>query len=488
MSTKIKLLLSFVFISFCANAQVKIGENPNTINSASIVELESTNKAFVLTRLTTAQMQAITPLNGAVIYNTDTQCVHYYNGLIWSNLCDGNNSSSFSFADNGDGTITLTDGNGNNVTFNGAPQTISTLVDNGDGTYTYTNENGIETIISIVTTDNQNLQTDNTPGNISIDNGNAIVINVDDADADDQNELQTLDFTTGILTLSNDPNTTIVDLSGFDDNAADDFSGSFNDLSDLPTNLDTDSTDDFDGEWTSLANRPAGLDDGDDDTQLSEAEVDAFVANNNYSTGPHTTDAADLTTGVLADARVQESNVTQHQTALTIAESQISDLTHTVDTNTQLSEAEVDAFVANNNYSTGAHTTDAADLTTGVLDNARVQESNVTQHETALTITESQISDLAHTVDTNLTEAEVDAFVANNNYSTGAHTTDAADLTTGVLDNARVQESNVTQHETALTITESQISDLAHTVDTNLTEAEVDAFVANNNYSTGAHT
>ncbi|WP_282118155.1 beta strand repeat-containing protein [Maribacter aquivivus] len=244
MSTKIKLLFFLVLFSFCVSAQVKIGENPNIIDSASIVELESSDKALVLTRLTTAQMQAINPLNGAVVYNTDTQCVHYYNGLIWTNLCDGN-SSSFSFADNGNGTITLSDGNGNNVTFNGAAQTISTLADNGDGTYTYTNENGIETIISIVSTDNQNLQTDNTPGNISIDNGNAIAINVDDADADNQNEIQTLNFTSGVLTLSNDPNATTVDLSGFDDNAADDFSGSFNDLSDLPANLDTDATDDF---------------------------------------------------------------------------------------------------------------------------------------------------------------------------------------------------------------------------------------------------
>jgi hypothetical protein len=75
----------------------------------------------------------------------------------------------------------------------------------------------------------------------------------------------------------------------------------------------------------------------DTNTQLTEAEVDAFVANNNYSTGAHT-----------------------------------------VDTNTQLTEAEVDAFVANNNYSTGAHTVDT---------------------------------------NTQLTEAEVDAFVANNGYA-----------------------------------------------------------------------
>ena len=52
---------------------------------------------------------------------------------------------------------------------------------------------------------------------------------------------------------------------------------------------------------------------------------------------------------------------------------------HTVDTNTQLSESEVDAFVANNGYSIGEHTVDT---------------------------------------DTQLSESEVDAFVANNGYST----------------------------------------------------------------------
>lgn len=41
---------------------------------------------------------------------------------------------------------------------------------------------------------------------------------------------------------------------------------------------------------------------------------------------PPTTDAADLTTGELADARVAESNVTQHQAALQLTESQITDL------------------------------------------------------------------------------------------------------------------------------------------------------------------
>ncbi|PIF00318.1 MAG: hypothetical protein CR994_05975, partial [Maribacter sp.] len=40
----------------------------------------------------------------------------------------------------------------------------------------------------------------------------------------------------------------------------------------VPANLDTDSTDDFDGEWTSLNNIPADIADGDDDTQLTDAQ------------------------------------------------------------------------------------------------------------------------------------------------------------------------------------------------------------------------
>ena len=71
------------------------------------------------------------------------------------------------------------------------------------------------------------------------------------------------------------------EFPNLDTDATDDFSGSFNNLTDVPANLDTDSTDDFDGEWTSLANRPAGLDDGDDDTQLTDAQV-AVAVNNEF--------------------------------------------------------------------------------------------------------------------------------------------------------------------------------------------------------------
>lgn len=45
----------------------------------------------------------------------------------------------------------------------------------------------------------------------------------------------------------------------------------------------------------------------------------------------------------------------------------------------------------------------------------------------------------------------------------GSHNHDASEITSGTFADALVAQSNVTQHEAALTITESQISDLAHT-------------------------
>ena len=52
--------------------------------------------------------------------------------------------------------------------------------------------------------------------------------------------------------------------------------------------------------------------------------------------GTHTHAASDITSGTFADARIAESNVTQHQAALSITESQISDFGTYVDEATAL--------------------------------------------------------------------------------------------------------------------------------------------------------
>ncbi|SEB43997.1 hypothetical protein SAMN05192540_0287 [Maribacter dokdonensis] len=453
MSSKIKFLLFFSFISFCATAQVKIGQNPNTIHSASIVELESTDKAFVLTRLSTAQMQAITPLNGAVVYNTDTQCVHYFNGTVWTNLCDGINTNDFSFTDNGDGTITLDDGNGNTITFNGAAQTISTLIDNGDGTYTYTNENGIETVISIAVTDNQNLQTDNTPGNISIDNGNALTINVDDADADAQNEIQTLDYTSGVLTLSNDPNATVVDLSAFDQNAADDFSGSFNDLNDLPVNLDTDATDDFNTaitfDGTNLTVSDAG---GDVSTDISGLAYDDTALRADVDQNTADIDALET------EQTTQNTNIATNATDIDNLEAEQTTQNNSIATNaTDIDNLEAEQTTQNNSIATNASdiSTNAAAIAAhnsadGDLSDSNEYNTGISFNGTDLIVTDLggdqtvDISGLAY--DDTALRTDVDQNTADIDALEAEQTTQNTNIATNVTDIDNLEAEQTTQN------------------------------------------
>ena len=68
--------------------QVKIGDNPQNLNQASILELESSTKALVITRVNDIQMNNIVPLRGALVYNTDHDCIHYYDGTRWVNICE----------------------------------------------------------------------------------------------------------------------------------------------------------------------------------------------------------------------------------------------------------------------------------------------------------------------------------------------------------------------------------------------------------------
>ena len=74
-------LLFFTTVSI-TTAQVKIGENPNTINDAALLELESSSKGFLPPRLTNDQRNAITnPPTGLLIYNTDEGCLQINKGV-----------------------------------------------------------------------------------------------------------------------------------------------------------------------------------------------------------------------------------------------------------------------------------------------------------------------------------------------------------------------------------------------------------------------
>ncbi|MBT2163363.1 hypothetical protein [Zobellia barbeyronii] len=115
MPTKYFVFLLFLFCGILSYGQVKIGDNVSTIDEASILELESTTKVLVLTRITNTQMLSLNPLPGGMVYNTDTNCVYSYNGANWVNLCNSS-SGTFSFVDNNDGTFTINNSDGSTYT------------------------------------------------------------------------------------------------------------------------------------------------------------------------------------------------------------------------------------------------------------------------------------------------------------------------------------------------------------------------------------
>jgi hypothetical protein len=83
-----KQLLGLILLIFSANLSaqgVKINHGtPSPADSSAILELESTQKGFLLPRLSTAQRNAIaSPAVGLQIYNTSTRCVETFFPVGW---------------------------------------------------------------------------------------------------------------------------------------------------------------------------------------------------------------------------------------------------------------------------------------------------------------------------------------------------------------------------------------------------------------------
>ncbi len=81
--------LFLTLLAFCvwdiASAQIKIGDNPTTVGASSALELESTDKALVITRV--ANTAAITsPVNGMIIYAVNPKCYKVYQEGAWLDL------------------------------------------------------------------------------------------------------------------------------------------------------------------------------------------------------------------------------------------------------------------------------------------------------------------------------------------------------------------------------------------------------------------
>ncbi len=96
-----------MFVHFIVHAQVKIGDNSTTINSASILELETTDKGFVLPRVSLTDISLSSPLvsgllTGTVVYNTNSSTtggsgtgVYYWDGSKWNFLVNSTTTLNY---------------------------------------------------------------------------------------------------------------------------------------------------------------------------------------------------------------------------------------------------------------------------------------------------------------------------------------------------------------------------------------------------------
>lgn len=103
MKNKIIICLYLLLCTFIySKAQVKIGTNPNSINTNSLLELESTTKGFLPPRMALNSVNAVAPLTGTVpagmlIYSTGgsvTDGYYIWNGTKWLSLSTSNNVRS----------------------------------------------------------------------------------------------------------------------------------------------------------------------------------------------------------------------------------------------------------------------------------------------------------------------------------------------------------------------------------------------------------
>lgn len=77
----VRIALGEDLIKMHAPSGVGIGGEPNP---NSILDLQSTTKAFILPRMTTGQRDAIAASQGMMIYNTDLPGVQTYDGSDWA--------------------------------------------------------------------------------------------------------------------------------------------------------------------------------------------------------------------------------------------------------------------------------------------------------------------------------------------------------------------------------------------------------------------
>lgn len=83
------LLLLFIKSASAQQPGVAINTNGNAAHSSALLDVQSTNKGFLLPRITQAQRLAISnPANGLLVFDTDVNKLYQYQGGLWRMILD----------------------------------------------------------------------------------------------------------------------------------------------------------------------------------------------------------------------------------------------------------------------------------------------------------------------------------------------------------------------------------------------------------------
>ncbi|MEZ4959360.1 MAG: hypothetical protein R2830_06045 [Saprospiraceae bacterium] len=193
-------------ISIDGTGSVGIGTNPP--DQSAQLDIESTDKGMLVPRLTTAQRTAIaSPATGLLVYDTDADAFHFYDGSAWQPILSGSGGGE---------ATTVSDGNTVDLTLTGTDISAETILDPAGDNILTTSASGLKATEVDGSTTNE-LQTISKTGNtVTLSNsGGSFTDEVDDADADPLNETNTsLTLNGWDLELTDAGGTKTVNLTG----------------------------------------------------------------------------------------------------------------------------------------------------------------------------------------------------------------------------------------------------------------------------------
>src|SRR6476646_5929626 len=74
-------LVCACFFIFLSNIHAQVGIGITNPNSSAMLHVESTSKGVLFPRMTSVQRTAITPVNGLIVFDTDSNSLFIYEAL-----------------------------------------------------------------------------------------------------------------------------------------------------------------------------------------------------------------------------------------------------------------------------------------------------------------------------------------------------------------------------------------------------------------------